>query len=157
MTTTNHSSDSRTKYADIIDIPRHTSTKHAQMSLHDRAAQFSPFAALTGYGDMVDEEARLTQDLIDIDEQTREGIDRKLSVLTDELSKGHHPTISITYFVPDSRKSGGEYITSMEEIKKIDAIERKLILTRTAGISKMNASIDIDMIIDLDGNTFSNL
>jgi hypothetical protein len=152
-----NSSDSRTKYADIIDMPRHTSTKHAQMSLHDRAAQFSPFAALTGYGDMVDEEARLTQNLIDIDEQTRVTIDRKLAVLASELSKGNHPAVSVTYFVPDTKKAGGNYVTSIEEIKKIDTIERKLILSRVTGFSKMNASLDIDMIIGMDGDIFKDL
>ncbi len=157
MTMADNSSDSRTKYADIIDMPRHTSTKHAQMSLHDRAAQFSPFAALTGYGDMVDEEARLTQNLIDIDEQTRVTIDRKLAVLTDELSKGTHPAVSITYFVPDNKKAGGSYVTSTEKIKKIDTIERKLILSRVTGFSKMNASLDIDMIIGMDGDIFKDL
>ena len=157
MTTADNSSDSRTKYADIIDMPRHTSTKHAHMSLHDRAAQFSPFAALTGYGDMVDEEARLTQNLIEIDEQTRVTIDRKLAVLASELSKGNQPVISITYFVPDIKKAGGSYTTSTEEIKKIDTIERKLILSRVTGFSKMNASLDIDMIIGMDGDIFKDL
>ncbi len=149
QTTANHHADPRIIYANIIDLPRHTSTKHAPMSLHDRAAQFSPFAALTGYGEMVDEEARITQDRIDIDEQMQASIDRKISALADKLSKGLHPTVSITYFVPDTKKAGGRYITSTEEVKKIDPIERKLILSRVSGISNMNVSIDMDMIIDI--------
>ncbi len=137
-------------YSDIIDMPHHQSIKHPHMSLHDRAAQFSPFAALTGYEDMVDEEGRLTQDRIEIDEQEREKIDWKLALIADILAKGHRPTVSITYFVPDAKKSGGEYVTTTEEIKKIDTAAGKLVLSRTGGIAKMNVTIDIKMVADLD-------
>ena len=139
--------DPRKIYADIIDLPHHESQKHPHMSLYDRAAQFSPFAALTGYEDMVLEEARETRTKTEIAENGSEEIDRRLSEIADQLSKGIHPVAEITYFVPDEKKSGGEYVTVKEEIKRIDAAFRKLILVRTEGAGKVNASIDIGSII----------
>ncbi len=141
--------DPRKIYADIIDLPHHESQKHPHMSLYDRAAQFSPFAALTGYEDMVAEEARETKTKSDLMESDAEDIDRKLAAISDQLSRGIHPVAEITYFVPDDKKSGGEYVTVKEEIKRIDAAFRKLILARTEGAGRVNASIDIGNIIDI--------
>ena len=103
------------KYEDIISLPHHVSDHHPQMSIHDRAAQFSPFAALTGYGDAVEETARLTSQKKILDETEREALDRQLSSLAGLLEesrkadgrRGHVPGVRITYFLPDQKKSGG--------------------------------------------------
>lgn len=92
-------------YDDIIHLPRHVSKRHPQMSLYNRAAQFAPFSALTGYGDAIAEAARQTNPKIEMMEDDRQLMDRKLSILTTHLEE--EPTITITYFQPDGRKDGG--------------------------------------------------
>lgn len=95
------------EYADIIDLPHHVSVRHPRMSLHDRVAQFAPFAALTGYGDMIEEAARETTDKLELAEMVTDELDRQLAALAAHLSE--HPEITITRFVPDSEKPGGRY------------------------------------------------
>lgn len=102
------------KYADIIDLPYQKSVKRPRMPVEDRAAQFSPFAALTGYEDAVKETARLTDERIELDEYSKEELNRKLNEIKDNLAK----QVSITYFVPDERKEGGAYITVSGCVKK---------------------------------------
>ena len=106
------------KYEDIISLPHHVSDHHPQMSIHDRAAQFSPFAALTGYGDAVEETARLTSQKKILDETEREALDRQLASLAGLLEesrkadgrRGRVLGVRITYFLPDHKKSGGAYL-----------------------------------------------
>ena len=95
------------EYDDIIDLPRPKS-RHEPMPMSDRAAQFSPFATLTGYGDAIDETARLTDVRIELSEEERAELDYKQQY----LSTLDAPTVSVTYFVPDERKSGGAYVTA---------------------------------------------
>ena len=103
------------KYEDIISLPHHVSDHHPQMSIHDRAAQFSPFAALTGYGDAVEETARLTSQKKILDETEREALDRQLASLAGLLEesrkadgrRGRVPRVRITYFLPDREKERG--------------------------------------------------
>ena len=92
-------------YEDIINLPHHVSSKRPQMPMLDRAAQFSPFAALTGYDDAIHETARLTNNKVDLSEEEKETLDRKQQILSEKLS--NHPPLTITYFVPDAKKSGG--------------------------------------------------
>ena len=108
------------KYDDIIDLPHPTSQNHPRMSLHDRAAQFSPFAALTGHHAAIAETGRLTDRRIELDESEIARVDAELQHLQ-ELLPGR-PTVSITYFVPDERKNGGSYQTVTGEVKRIDAV-----------------------------------
>ena len=115
------------KYRVIIDMPRHVSEKRPQMSLHDRAAQFAPFAALTGYDGRIAETARLTDSRIELSEDAKADIDFTLSALAERISV--HPQINICYFVPDERKSGGKYVTEDAYLKRIDPIERAVVLT----------------------------
>ena len=96
-------------YADIIDHPHWQSPTRPHMSLYDRAAQFAPFAALTGYDDMVSEEARLVDNKIELSEGEIELLNQKLNLLNDVIFDGVHPTVSITYFVPEKMKNGGKY------------------------------------------------
>ena len=99
----------KTNYEDIINLPHHISSKRPQMSMLDRAAQFSPFAALTGYDDAIHETGRLTDEKIDLSEEEKEALDRKQQILMERLCD--HPALTVTYFVPDPKKSGGAYVT----------------------------------------------
>ena len=106
-------------YDDIINQPHHVSNKHPQMSMLDRAAQFSPFAALTGYGDAIDEEARVTQAQVEFDDSERQEIDRVLR----EMYETGCP-VEITHFVLDGRKAGGVYAVTTGVIKALDSVNR---------------------------------
>ena len=119
---------------------------------YDRAAQFAPFAALTGYDDMVNEEARYVDQQIEQDEASLELLNQKLTLIADVIEDGMKPTVSITYFEPDTMKAGGKYVTATEKIKKIDPVARKVILMKTMGPAGMNAKIDIDRITEIHGD-----
>ena len=115
------------KYDDIINLPHHTSTKHPRMTRSARAAQFAPFAALTGLDDEMEETARLTDKKIILDEEQKQIINRELLFIKNNPQKDI-PVI-ITFFKSDGRKEGGAYIEKEVRIKKIDEINRKLILS----------------------------
>ena len=110
-------------YDDIIDLPHHVSEKHPPMAMRDRAAQFSPFAALTGYGAAVDETARITDSRIELSDDAIAGINDVLSKL------GQGDTVRLEYFVPDHRKAGGTYMISEGRIRSLRTQERVLVLT----------------------------
>ena len=135
-------------YSDIINLPHHVSKTRPQMPMSDRAAQFSPFAALTGYDDQVKEAGRLTDERIELDDGT-------ISTLNDRLNyavslSDEQPEISVTYFKPDRKKNGGEYVTHTGVIKRVDEYERKLIFTD-------KTVIPIDDIYGIDGEIYSSL
>ncbi len=117
----------RGKYDDIINLPHHTSTKHPRMTRTARAAQFAPFAALTGLDDEMEETARLTEKKITLDEEQKQVINRELLFIKNNPQR-NIPVI-ITFFKSDGRKDGGAYIEKEVRIKKIDEINRKLILS----------------------------
>lgn len=104
-------------YEDIIHLSHHVSPKRPQMSMKDRAAQFAPFAALTGHEEAVRETARLTDSKIELDENEIQLLDQKLQYLE---AQAKQPVIEITYFLPDQRKSGGAYVEVQGRIKRID-------------------------------------
>lgn len=133
------------KYDDIINLPHHISKKHPQMSSQDRAAQFAPFAALTGYDEEVREVARITEEFHPVLGREKEEIDQKLFIL--QQNQFTHPLISIQYFVPDNRKEGGSYRRLTEFIGKIDSIRESLIM-------KDGTEIFFKYIKKLDGNIF---
>lgn len=135
------------RYDDMLSHPAHVSVTHPHMSLYDRAAQFAPFKALTGYEDDVDEAARLTDKRIELDEDRIERLDARLQLLEEHLAEA--PTVSITFFQPDARKEGGSYETVSGVIKKIDVIHRKIIF-------KSGQSIAIDSVYEIGGNLFEN-
>lgn len=115
------------EYADILHLPHRESPNHPRMSLHDRAAQFSPFAALTGYEAAVEETARLTEARLEMSEDKKQMLDEKLRLL---LETSDRPvSVCITYFVPDAHKAGGAYVTVTGRIREIDAFGKSLILT----------------------------
>ena len=114
------------RYDDIINLPHHVSSSHPQMSLQARAAQFSPFAALTGHTDAIQETARLTQEQAVLDETVLEELNRKLAVLKSQLSD--KPAVKITYFSEDAKKSGGQYKALDAVVRKIDENRHILVL-----------------------------
>lgn len=115
------------KYDDIINLPHHVSKVHPKMSLYNRSAQFAPFAALTGYGDAINETSRLTDKRIEIDEGLKLVINNKLSKIKEVIKE--QPLILVTYFVKDRYKDGGSYKTIKGNVKTIDEYETKIILT----------------------------
>jgi len=135
-------------YADIIHLPHHISKKHRPMPLADRAAQFSPFAALTGYDDVINETARLVDQKTELSEDARLLLDRKLHTLSINIDE--QPEINITYFVPDTKKDGGAYLSVYGMLKKIDPIHRELVLTD-------GTSISFEDILDIDCPLFDYL
>ena len=114
------------KYKEILDLPRHISVARQPMSLQDRAAQFSPFAALTGYEDELRETARQVRRRSEITEEVKEKIDRELRYIN--LHIGETPRVRVTWFIRDQRKDGGRYETAEVSLKKIDTVRMTLVL-----------------------------
>ncbi|MCH5156777.1 MAG: hypothetical protein J1G02_02740 [Clostridiales bacterium] len=120
-------------YDDIINLPHHVSKNRPHMSNYDRAAQFSPFAALKGYDDEIEEVARLTDEKYLLEGTRVEEINEKLLLLKETV--GERPLVKIVYFVPDGKKAGGAYLTVEARLKKLSEIERKLILDNNLTVS----------------------
>ena len=116
----------RETYRDIIDLPYPTRSRHLRMPIGDRAAQFAPFAALTGFGAVLRETERITEKRIELDEYEKEKLDEKIQLILEE--KEIHPEITVTFFVPDEKKDGGAYVTVSGHIKRVDEAEHLLIL-----------------------------
>ena len=134
------------KYKDIINLPHKQSSKRPHMSLLDRAAQFAPFAALTGYDDAIKETGRLTDERIEMSEEKLSVLNARYQILVDNL--GEEPEVTITYFVPDIYKTGGTYIEKTGVVKKLDAYER--LITMVDG-----TRIFMDDVLTLEGNIFT--
>ena len=112
-----------TRYEDILDLPHHVSDRHARMSMLDRAAQFSPFAALTGYDAAIEETARLTESRVELTEGEKSILDAKLREVA-----GSKATVRITCFLPDNKKAGGAYVCREVQVNKVDAIYGSILL-----------------------------
>lgn len=110
------------EYNDILHLPHHVSSCRPQMSMRDRAAQFSPFAALTGYDSAISETARLTDRRIELSEDAQEYLDRKLKWIRENLTS--HPSVTITYFIPDLYKDGGSYVSHTGQVQYVDDVAR---------------------------------
>ena len=119
--------DCSDKYKDIINLPHHQSKRRARMSMIDRAAQFSPFAALTGHNDAIIETARLTERKIELDEGTKSILNEKIQMISDYLSE--KPTVTFTHFELDIKKDGGAYLKTTGNVKKIDDFKKEIYLT----------------------------
>ena len=132
-------------YEDIINLPHHVSDKRPQMALRDRAAQFAPFAALTGHDEAIKETARLTDERIELDESTLAILNDKIQIILDNLDI--EPEVTVSYFKPDNKKSGGAYIDHTGVVKKIDDFEKIVIFTD-------KVIIPIEDIIDIQGTVF---
>lgn len=138
--------DNEHKYDDIINLEHHISKTHKQMSMQNRAAQFAPFAALTGYEEAVKETARFTEQKIELDEELNNILDEKLRLIQSQIK--NTPEITVTYFVPDDKKRGGKYQKITGKIKKIDDYNKFIIFTDGKFIS-------IKDIINISGETLT--
>lgn len=144
--------DARKVYADIIDLPHHRSSKHPPMSMYDRAAQFAPFAALSGYEDMVHEETRLVDRRIELTDEEIEINSRKLSRIAEAIRSGEKPVLSVTYFVPDPMKAGGAYETIRKPIRKVDPVHQSIELEEPTGYAGSWLTIPIRDILEIHGD-----
>lgn len=138
--------DDAHKYDDIIDLPHHVSSTRPRMSVSDRAAQFAPFAALTGHDAVIEETARLTDKCAELDESEKSMLNEKLQMILEHIDDA--PEVSVIYFVPDARKSGGAYVSITGQVKKIDEYEHQVIMTD-------GATIAIDSIYAIEGELFN--
>ena len=136
------------KYDDILYLPHPTSAKHPRMPISDRAAIFSPFAALTGHGDAIRETARLTDRRMELDEDAKAVLDLKQQILADKIDE--RPEVSVVWFRPDEKKEGGQYITTTGHLKKIDHIERALCLAD-------GTTIPLDDVLELQSDCFRGI
>lgn len=118
--------NNQNKYSDIINLKHHISKVHKQMSLENRAVQFAPFSALTGYDDAIKQTTRITQERIEIDEEFKYTLNKKLIYIHNQISS--NPKVTITYFVPDSKKMGGKYQTVTGNVRKIDKYNKIIML-----------------------------
>lgn len=133
------------KYDDIIDLPYHSSPNRQHMPVSDRAAQFSPFAALSGYESAVWEAMRLTDSQIDMDEDMRTILDRKLALLME--CPGGQPEVAVTFFKPDEKKEGGAYQAVRGRVRKIDSYERRLVM-------EDGMTLPMEWIVQIDSEIF---
>ena len=131
------------RYDDIMDLPHHQSKERTHMSLHDRAAQFAPFAALAGHEEAIEETARLTDEKIMLDETAIEKINEKLYDISQHLSEKRNG--SITYFRPDTQKCGGAYLTDVGTVKKMDEVEKVILMDSGMKIA-MEQIIEIEEV-----------
>ena len=135
------------QYDDIIGLSHHVSPTRSRMSIIDRAAQFSPFAALTGHNEAVRETERLTDERIELDEYKKTILNEKLQIIMEKQKE--QPEITFTFFMPDSRKNGGKYVDITGVVKKIDEIERCVRLMD-------GTRIFIDDLFEISGNIFAD-
>ena len=125
-------------YDDIINLERPISKKHGKMSIADRAAQFAPFAALTGFGAIIKETARLTDKKIELEEGEKEILDEKIKILKSKINE--NPIITITFFEKDLLKEGGKYIKLTGSLKKIDEYTQEIIMLDNSKINIQDIS-----------------
>lgn len=135
-------------YDDIINLPHPTSKTHPRMSRLDRAAQFSPFAALTGYEGAVKETARLTDQRVELSDDELAALDERIRLVLEW--EGDPLTVSITWFKPDPRKAGGSYVTTQGRIRKVEELNRTLVLAD-------GSKIPMDDIVALNSETFNRM
>lgn len=140
-----HDADSH-RYDDIIHLPHHVSTAHPPMPAADRAAQFSPFTALAGHEAAIRETARLTDERAELDENAKAVLDEKLRMIQEMLPA--HPEITVTYFQPDAKKSGGAYVSVTGRVKKLDLYRQCLLM-------EDGLRIPLGELYDMDGRIFN--
>ena len=143
-------------YKDIIDLPHHQAEGRKHMSLYDRAAQFSAFAALSGYDDIIAETGRLTTNKIELPEHIQDELDRKFALLISMTDEGYRPEVTVSYFVPDKTKEGGSYESYTGDVKRIDTTSKQLMFYDKEKDLTGNI-IDIGMIISVESNLFDKM
>ena len=136
------------KYNEIMGLPHHVSKTRPQMPMSDRAAQFAPFDALTGYDAAIKETGRLTDERIELDVEALSALNMKYQLLMEAIDEA--PEVTITYFQPDERKAGGKYVSAVGAVKKIDDFERRITM-------RDGTRIPMDDVLSIDGELFSSL
>lgn len=136
------------RYNEIINLPHHVSKTRPQMPMSDRAAQFAPFAALTGYDAAIKETGRLTDEKIEMDEEALSILNMKFQILVDSLDD--EPEVTFTYFKPDERKAGGAYLEVTGTVKKVDDFERLIVMQN-------GTKMPMDDILNIEGEIFASL
>ena len=136
------------KYDEIMSLPHHVSKTRPQMPMADRAAQFSPFAALAGYDSAIRETGRLTDEKIELDEESLTALNVRYQMLMDVLAEG--PEVRITYFKPDEKKAGGAHMTITGAVRKIDDFEQMITM-------RDGTRIPMGDVLSLEGELFSVL
>ncbi len=135
-------------YDDIIHLPHHVSSTRPRMSMIDRAAQFSPFAALVGYDAEIKEAGRLTERKRTLDEDTQAILNRKQAYLLERIAE--HPSLSVTFFLPDKKKAGGTYVTVTGNLKKVDEHKRLMIFTD-------GTKVPLDDVSEIESHLFRGM
>ncbi len=133
------------RYDDIIHLPHHVSASRPPMPVQDRAAQFAPFAALTGHSAAIKETARLTEERMELDESCMMVLDGKLQIIKEQLAS--RPVIAVTYFKPDTKKEGGAYVIKRGIVKKLDEYAHTMVMTD-------GEQIPLEDIIEIEGEIF---
>lgn len=139
-------------YKDMLGLSRPVSARHPRMPLLDRAAQFSPFAALTGHDDAIRETARLTDSFVELDEEQKERLDERLRFLLARMTGNPlwEPEIEATYFQPDERKSGGAYVSVGGRVKKFDTAHQQILFTD-------GTVLPLENLFSMEGEVFKGL
>ena len=135
-------------YDDIINLPHHVSSTRKHMSMDERAAQFAPFAALSGYGDDIKETVRIVDNEVVLDEEVKVILDEKINIILEHIKE--LPEVSITYFIPDKKKNGGRYEIITGNVRIIDSVNQKIELTD-------KSKININKMIELRSNLFKDM
>ena len=136
------------KYDEIINMPHHVSSRHKQMTRHERATQFAPFAALSGYGDSISDASKIPFEKISVDETAKSELDLKLNIIYGNISSS--PAVTVTYFKSSENGTDGTYVSVTGNIKRVDEYERKIIMSN-------GEKIPMNDILSFDGEIFKEL
>ena len=143
--------EQKNPYEDILTLPHHKAANRPQMSMHDRAAQFSPFAALTGFDGVIPETGRMTDRKAELSESQMILLNQKLTLIDDAIQDGTHPVVPAVYFVPDAKKDGGSYQEYTGKARQVNSVERKLVFL-AANERSAGKEISIDDILEIHGD-----
>ena len=149
-------SEQKNPYEDILTLPHHKAANRPQISMHDRAAQFAPFAALTGFDGVIAETGRMTEKKIELSDSEKLLLDQKLTLIDDAIQDGCHPLVSIVYFVPDAKKDGGSYQEYTGKVQQVDRVERKLVFL-AANERASGKEIGINAILEIHGGLVDHM
>lgn len=134
------------RYADILPLPHHVSPTRRRMSMAERAAQFSPFAALAGYGEAIQETGRVVERQAELSEDEKAVLDRTQQDILGMLEQGGHPAVKIIYFQPDWKKDGGRYVTVYGVVKRVDEVQRHIVLSDERAVP-FDALWEVEIVI----------
>ena len=143
--------EQKNPYEDILALPHHKAANRPQMSMHDRAAQFAPFAALTGFDGVIAETGRMTEKKIELSDSEKLLLDQKLTLIDGAIQSGYAPLVTAVYFVPDTKKDGGSYQEYTGKVRQVDRVERKLVFL-AANERSSGKEIGIDAILEIHGD-----